>query len=221
MQLHYQHPPPYHLTAATSGTTQFHSFVSLPLVLVMSEPRAIGRDSPGKNRIRCQTLFFLAQLHGAGTMCLFSPHPQTSSALPFSSLLVDPPILYPSAPVGTWCLCTSHLGVSKKGSRAVKPAGLTHFPLLGGDGLTSQLSERRGWCVFNPPLPLHPEQIVFNSFLQAAFLSLFRWQQASFPFSGDCTRCPDVIFLTLHNSIARARWNLLEHGWYAQALEPA
>lgn len=48
MQLHYQHSPPYHLIAATSGTTQFHSFVSLPLVLVMSGPRAIGRDSPGK-----------------------------------------------------------------------------------------------------------------------------------------------------------------------------
>lgn len=89
IQLHYQHPPPYHLIAATSGATQFHSFVSLPLVLVMSGPRATGRDSPGKNIIQCQTLFFLAQLRGAGerTMCLFSPHPQTSSAFPFSSPL--------------------------------------------------------------------------------------------------------------------------------------
>lgn len=104
MQLHYQHPPPYHLIAATSGTTQFQSFVSLPLVLVMSGPRAVGRDSPGKNIIRCQTLFFLAQLPGIRerTMCLFSPHPQTSSALPFSSPLVDPPILYLPAPVGAW-----------------------------------------------------------------------------------------------------------------------
>lgn len=48
MQLRYQHPPPYHLLAAASGTTQFHSFVSLPLVLAMSGQGAIGRDSPGK-----------------------------------------------------------------------------------------------------------------------------------------------------------------------------
>lgn len=50
MQRHYQHPPPYHLIAAASGTTQFHSFVSLPLVLAMSGRRAIGRDSPGKKK---------------------------------------------------------------------------------------------------------------------------------------------------------------------------
>lgn len=89
---------------STSGTTQFHSFVSLPLLLVMSGPRAIGIFRlPWKNITRCQTLFFLAKLHGAGerTMCLFSPHPQTSSALPLSSPRLDPPILYLPTLAGT------------------------------------------------------------------------------------------------------------------------
>lgn len=153
-------------------------------------------------------------------MCLFSPHPQISSALHFFSLLVDPPILYLPARVGM-AHCTSHLGISKKGSRAVKPAGLTHFPLLGGDGLSSQLLERGGFCMFNPPLPLHPKKIDLIIFFKPHFWHISWWQQAVFPFSGDYALCLDVIFLTLHNSIARACWNLIKHGWYAQVLEPA
>lgn len=147
------------------GATLFHSFVSLPLVLVMSGPRAIGIFRfPWKNIAWCQTLFFLAKRRGAGerTMCLFSPHPQTSSALPLSS---PSRFTYSLHPHPCWHLphCTSHLRVSRKGSGAVKPAGLTHFPLLAGAGLASQLWEDRRLWLHNPPFPLHPEKIVFNT----------------------------------------------------------
>lgn len=167
IQLHYQHPPPYHLIAATSGTTYFCSFVSFTLGLVMSGPRAIGRDSPGKNIIWCQTLFFLAWLCGAGerTMYLFLSPPPDILCSPFLFLPCLINLFFTSTPHWHLAHCTSHLQVSKKGSRAVKLAGLTHFPLLGGNGFSSRLSERRGLCVFNLPLPLRPKKIIFNNFL--------------------------------------------------------
>lgn len=158
------------------GATLFHSFVSLPLVLVMSGPRAIGIfrfpwkkshrhfQTPLEKHCTVPDLFFLAKRRGAGerTMCLFSLHPQTSSALPLSS---PSRFTYSLLPHPCWHSprCTSHLRVSRKGSGAVKQAGLTHFPLLAGAGLASQLWEDRGLWLHNPPFPLHPEKIVFNT----------------------------------------------------------
>lgn len=167
MQLHYQHPPPYHLIAATSGAAQFCSFVSFPLGLVMSGPRAIGRDTLGKKHyvVPDFILSFLALWSWRKNNVPFLSPPPNILCFPFLFLPWLINLFFTSTPHWHLAHCTSHLRVSKKGSRAVKPAGLTHFPLLGGDTFSSQLSERRCLCVFNLHLPLHPKKIIFNNFL--------------------------------------------------------
>lgn len=221
MQLHYQHPPPYRLIAATSGTTQFHSFVSFPLGLVMSGPRAIGRDSPGKNIIWCQTLFFLAWLCETGerTMYLFSPHPQTSSAFPFSSSPGWSTYSLPPHPIGTWHIALPTFQSQRKEAELWNRLGspTSHCWV----GMNSVHSFQKGEVyvyltfpsLFTPPKKL----IIFFKLLFWHILVAISW----FPFLRNFTLCPDAGFLTLHNTIARAHWNLFKHGWYVQVLEPA
>lgn len=189
---------------------------------MMSGSRAIGRDSLGKNIIQCQTSFFFAQLSGTGerTMCLFSPHPQTSSALPFSSPL-----------------CLIHLFFT---SLLLLALGTFYFPPL-------SLKERKQSCEtrWAHPLPiagwlqpqftafgkerfmylilpsLLPKQSILKSFY-FSYISDISLRRSNLLSLSQGTALPVLMsFSSLHNSIAKACWNLLEWGWYAQVLEPA
>lgn len=94
----------------------------------MSGLRAIGRDSPGKNIIRCQT-FLLGSLELEKEQCTISlptpEHPLLSLSLP---PLVDQPILYLHTPLAL---------------------GTLHFP-------PSNLKERKQSCEtgWAHPLPI-------------------------------------------------------------------
>lgn len=154
-------------------------------------------------------------------MPFLSPPPDI---LRSASFFPSPRSTYSLPPHPRWHLPhgTSHLGVSRRGSGAVKPAGFAHFPLLGGASPRWQRGESRGLWLHNPSLPLHPEKIVCNAVHSATFLRYLPMTTRRFPFleglsSLPCCHFPRSPQGCCSNPSAFAP----EHGRYAQGLDPA